>query len=103
MKGGGCHLHGVIRVEGFEALGPLAETGSRTWVPLFKTEPPEATLRGLPSGVAVQEAGLGPKGLWAPRGNRAGSGPYPSSAPSSHRVNVERPDLPDLLDSPVLP
>lgn len=56
-------------------------------------------------GVTAQGAGLGQKGLWACRReqSRQAAGPYPAWPPSSHRVNVERLDPLDLLDSLVLP
>lgn len=56
-------------------------------------------------GVTVQGAGLGQKGLRTYRReqSRQAAGPYLAWPPFSHRVNVERLDPLDLLDSPVLP
>lgn len=56
-------------------------------------------------GVTAQGAGPGQKGLWACRReqSRQAAGPYLSWPLFSHRVNVERLDPLDLLDSPVLP
>lgn len=81
--------------------------GFLTGVPLFRTELPNATCRCLLSGgyCAAGWAGLG----WGGDGGLAGGsraggqGPHPSCASLSHRVNVERPDPLDPLDSQVPP
>lgn len=76
---------GVIRVEVFEALGPLTERSSRTCVPLFRTQPPEATQRPL-WGLQCRRLGWAKGALGSMEGteragSEAGSGALPLLGP----------------------